>query len=266
MDPSPVPDPLYPCVFHINQACQVAIGRLQTSHLALPEIAPIFASVPRPRSYLGAVQAVHTLHTFLLDFGRAYDHRFHEVVRSDGCRFDRDRCYACVRVTLQNWSATDVPRIVERWVALFGAAFGAAHKRQAVAFGSERLVAAAHDTIERLARDCACSPATFRRRFTCETGTRPIDARTRGRLRRAFILLRTTDWKVDAIAAEVGWKSAKNFYHAFETQFGVKPAQLRRLSNGAAAALLTYFDGQGAACGRGELDVNGAGGSEAFSE
>lgn len=47
------------------------------------------------------------------------------------------------------------------------------------------------------------------------------------RLATAIELLATTDLKVDAVALEVGFRSKKNFYNAFQQWMGVTPRQFR---------------------------------------
>lgn len=237
-------DPQYPCVFHINQAAQRAMGSLQAADLVLRDLVAMFAGVPRPRSYTGAVLAAHALNTFFLDFAPAYDRRFHERIRSARCKFDSRCCYEYVRVSPDAWSATDVEAAVRRWTTAFHAAFTAAHGRNVVAAGQERFGAAAESAIGRIARDLACSPATFRRHFRVETGVRPIDARTRARVLEPFVLLRCTTWKIDAVRAKVGWRSSKSIYEAFATILQMKPAAVRRLSHEEAAATFERIGGE----------------------
>lgn len=240
---SEVPAPQYPCVFQIARAWQISIGGLHTGLFHLNDLETIFVSVPRPTSYVGAVMAAHALNTLFLDFGRAYDRRFHQVVHSDRCKFDCDHCYAYVRVRPDSWTTLDIGTSLARWTAAFGAAFTAAHGHDIAARCCARFAAGADGRITRAADDLACSPATFRRRFKTTTGMRPIDARTRARVIEAFVLLRTTTWKVEAIALRVGWKSPKAIYDAFEKLLQMKPAAVRELSTIDAATIFERIGG-----------------------
>lgn len=242
MAESPVPELQYPCVFTINRAWQLAIGRLQARRYDLREVAAVFATVPRPRSFTGAALAAQTLNTFFLDFGRAYDRQFHTVVQCAHCTFDCDHCYAYVRVTPDTWNTIDIAAIVCRWSNAFGAAFMAAHGRDIVALSTEWFAA---DSIGHVAHDLGRSPATFRRHFKGKTGMRPIDGRTRARVIEAFVLLRTTAWKVDAIARKVGWNSPKAIYEAFDALLQMTPKTVRLLSEADAATTFARLGGDG---------------------
>lgn len=49
----------------------------------------------------------------------------------------------------------------------------------------------------------------------------------RARIRRACVLLRTTDWTVSKIAAEVGYESEAHFYRQFKREMGQTPSEYR---------------------------------------
>ena len=96
----------------------------------------------------------------------------------------------------------------------------------------ERLRADLADTITlaAVARHEGCSLAVLHRRFASESGETPGQFRTRMRASKAVELLRNTDWKAEAVARDVGWKSKKDLYKVLKRLTGLTPAEIRSLS------------------------------------
>lgn len=232
-----LPDLLYPCVFELARACQLAIGRVYCTSLAIGEIPSLFESVPPPASQPGAMLAVETLNGFVRSFGRVHHERFHQVNKGLSCTFRPDQSYSEIHVSSLNWRTLNLPQVVRTSLGRYGLAFAAGHRRDIRTLAAALLTTQNSQPIERLAHDLCCSPSTLRRHVKAMTGRPPIRIRTHRRLLVAIDLLRTTPWKVEAIAAAVGWKSAKGMYLTCNAILGLTPAQIRALPADTASQL-----------------------------
>jgi AraC-like DNA-binding protein len=91
-------------------------------------------------------------------------------------------------------------------------------------------------TIDRLAIRVHATPSQLRRSFRREFG---VSTREYQRsLRLIDALERVPDGKIDSIALQVGYRSKKNFYQAFQQVFGLTPTAFRRLSEERAAEMI----------------------------
>ena len=77
------------------------------------------------------------------------------------------------------------------------------------------------------ARLCHMSQSTFERAFRRITGSSYAHFALRSRIARAARLLKYGDLSVKAIARSLGFTDSSHFCHAFETQYGLTPAQYR---------------------------------------
>jgi transcriptional regulator GlxA family with amidase domain len=82
-------------------------------------------------------------------------------------------------------------------------------------------------TVADIARSAAVSTRTLNRRFADELGVTPSEWLTRSRVRRAQLLLESTDWPIDRIARESGLGSAQNFRGRFAALVGTSPSRYR---------------------------------------
>jgi AraC-like DNA-binding protein len=97
-------------------------------------------------------------------------------------------------------------------------------------------------TMETLAAEVGASRSVVAERFTRLLGEPPLGYLARWRLQRAATLLGTTRRAVIQVADEVGYSSEAAFNRAFKREFGVPPAQYRRMlsGNGSVAASKTH--------------------------
>jgi transcriptional regulator GlxA family with amidase domain len=87
-------------------------------------------------------------------------------------------------------------------------------------------------TLEDIAARAAMSPRSLTRRFREQTGSSPARWLGRHRIRRAQVLLESTDRPVERIGAEVGFGSPTAFRERFRDVVGVSPRDYRRSFRG----------------------------------
>lgn len=131
------------------------------------------------------------------------------------------------------WEGDRDADMVRHWVAL---AHGLALRRSS-AWRSSSRIAEMWETVasdltmdwklSSLAEACSLSAEHLRRLCRSELGRTPMEHVTFLRVRRAQDLLATTDQKLDAIAPQVGYRSAEVFSRAFVRCTGMTPTQYR---------------------------------------
>ncbi|NRA48255.1 MAG: helix-turn-helix domain-containing protein [Phaeodactylibacter sp.] len=82
-------------------------------------------------------------------------------------------------------------------------------------------------SVDDLAKILRISRSTLERNYRAVHGISPADALRRVQLKRASTLLKQTEMTVAAIASEIGYKSVRSFYKAFEKEFGCVPGDWR---------------------------------------
>lgn len=83
-------------------------------------------------------------------------------------------------------------------------------------------------TIDAMAREAGMSRRTFLRRFQDHVGMAPHAWIVRERLRRARVLLETTDRSVETVAFDSGFGTAATLRHHFRQAIGTSPQDYRR--------------------------------------
>jgi len=131
------------------------------------------------------------------------------------------------------WLAEREPPMIHHWVCL---AHGLA-RRLAQPWRSSSRVAKVWETVSRdlttdwklstLARACSLSAEHLRRLCLRELGRTPMEHVAYMRMQRAQELLESGDGKLEAVAADVGYKSAAVFSRAFARCVGMTPSQYR---------------------------------------
>lgn len=82
-------------------------------------------------------------------------------------------------------------------------------------------------SLAELARRACLSESWFSHVFKESTGTSPIRYRNAARIEQAKRLLCQTDWPVERVGEEVGFRTLSNFYAKFRDETGVSPAAWR---------------------------------------
>src|SRR5262249_1609032 len=97
-----------------------------------------------------------------------------------------------------------------------------------------------------LAKDLGCSVSVLQRQFTRDKGEPVRRFALRCRACKAFDWLRTTDWTVETVAREAGWKSRKNLNLTLWRLAQTTPAQIRTLDESSAATMRNLLSGEAA--------------------
>jgi AraC-like DNA-binding protein len=91
-----------------------------------------------------------------------------------------------------------------------------------------------HWTLEELAAEVATSRSVLTERFTKFLGEPPLAYLARWRLQLAARTIATTRKRILQVALDVGYESEAAFNRAFKREFGVPPAQYRKIVSGSA--------------------------------
>ncbi|MEU8321143.1 helix-turn-helix domain-containing protein [Nonomuraea sp. NPDC048881] len=159
-----------------------------------------------------------------------------QILTSAGAAAGLDLCLHLVRRDFGSAVAADSARLsVTPLEREGGQAQFMAHTRPPVPQGSllEPVLAWIEDnldgrvTLAAMAAHCGMSERTFGRRFREQTGTTPLQWLLRARVRRAQLLLETTDHGVERIAAQSGFGSAVALRERFKRVVGVPPQSYR---------------------------------------
>ncbi|MDT8390591.1 MAG: helix-turn-helix transcriptional regulator [Lentisphaeria bacterium] len=79
-----------------------------------------------------------------------------------------------------------------------------------------------------MAKKTGLPPRTLNRLFKNELGMGPMDLVIKNRLDKASSLLLSTDYTIETIAGELGYKSAYSFSNLFHRHVGMRPGQFRK--------------------------------------
>ncbi|MET8987347.1 GlxA family transcriptional regulator [Nonomuraea wenchangensis] len=159
-----------------------------------------------------------------------------QILTSAGAAAGLDLCLHLIRRDLGSAVAADAARLaVTPLEREGGQAQFVTHARPPAPRGSllEPVLSwiednlAAELTPAGMAARAGMSERTFGRRFREQTGTTPLQWLLRARVRRAQLLLETTDHGVERVAAQAGFGSATAFRERFKRVVGVTPQSYR---------------------------------------
>ena len=136
-----------------------------------------------------------------------------------------------------------IARLLDGWSEAFATWF-ARHHRIPPALEAKRLLDeqfAGPPTVRELAKRVGCSKTTFVELFSSEFGLPPSEYVARLRIREGLLRLRRTSEPVDEIARSVGYESVNKFYARLRTFTGLKPLQVRQLTEREFRRLMQEF-------------------------
>jgi AraC-like DNA-binding protein len=250
-------EPLTQCAFDLAQACQVAVG-IVLGFEDWPDFEPLialFQAAPSPQTYIDAIVASVVLFRFIQHIGPEIHHRIHRESKTSSCEFNPSRYESLSAVDPANFRTWSAGSIFTGWATAYSRAFSAYHPATLTERAKQCVRTSASSSIDapELARKLGCSVTVLHRQFARSEGDSIRQCRIRGRTCAAFDLLRTTNWKIEVIAAQVGWKSKKDMYAAFRRLLGMTPRQIRALPDDEAAVVRARL----AVDRPGTLDLNG---------
>jgi AraC-like DNA-binding protein len=221
------------CLMDVAQVCQVAIGDalLWPTWPNLEDLASRFEHIPGAASYREATLAMATLLQFTQGLGTRIHRRVHSEDPAGACAFNPSAHFVPARIDPAKPEAWMPGAAMRAWAKDFDHAFSRAHQRTVSERAREQLRG---DLVQgrgvtALAREVGCSVAVLQRRFAEESGETLTRYRARMRTAMAIERLRDTDWKVEAVARDVGWKSKKDLYRTLDGLTGLTPAAVRTL-------------------------------------
>jgi AraC-like DNA-binding protein len=229
----------YPCAFALATHCQKLVCELfeDPAALELGALGHRFAAMPRATRYNDAAVAASILAQFTATLGKLIHGSLHPA-RTSACEFQSVLYTTTLPVCLTDPSAWNPAEAVALWAERFGEGLARTHDLVAERTRAQLLRNPAQRIgLSELARDAAASASVLCRRFVSRVGETPLRYRTRRRVIAAIPLLRQ-GLKIDAVAAEVGWKTRKDLYRALRAVAGVTPAQIRALRDSEAGELL----------------------------
>jgi AraC-like DNA-binding protein len=191
-------------------------------------------SLPRPATYVEKLLLRGVLSDVAGRCGQAIHTRWHRGRSLSKCRF----IPAATHGTLWNAITDDPTRAFRLWIDCFFQDFLKAHPATPSA-KIARLLRSDYRRqwdLEALALRVHVTPSKLRRDFQRQFGMSPLKYQRAARLLEAVRQVPAD--KIDAIALEVGYKSKKDFYHAFEGLTGITPATFRSLSAERAAVVV----------------------------
>lgn len=209
----------------------------------LPSMAGAFLErLAEPRTPVERLVQRGLLLEVAIQFGHAAHATFHRQYAK--APQAAEPCGFVPSVTLEGWPgdlAKSPAAAFGRWAGRYAAAFRAAH-RLSPAHEAEQYVTQhfrSHIVASELAKRLSCSTVFLRRTFQELTGRSLLEYQSELRLRMALRLLAETDWKVEAIAQDVGYRSKKDLYRMVQTHLHCTPLEYRKtrsLSRDAAGA------------------------------
>jgi AraC-like DNA-binding protein len=230
-----------PAAFALSQACQAAVGIvLATPNGAWPDwtsLSARFSEVPCPRTYADALHSSVVLCRFLERAGKEIHKRIHGGEIPSSCRFDSTIHLRLSDIDQQTPGSWVAATAFAHWVSEYSRDLANEHPVPIAERALARLNVSGSTRASEIARQVGCSVPALYRHFNRAVGQTPRQYTIHRRIERAIDLLQTTNWKVETIAREVGWRSKTNLHAAFGRCVGVSPARVRRLTEDAVADL-----------------------------
>ena len=212
------------CVMHLTQVCQVVIGdALLWPAWPIEDFGvPLRSRARRVVLHRRRAGDGHPAHPHQ-GLGALIHRRVHAAYPSEACAFNPSMHFVPSRIDPANpetWKPGEAMRGL-------GESFRRGprvcpHPLPVSERAKERLRVNLTEkiTVAAVARHSGCSVAVLRRRFAKESRETPGRYRARIRTLKAIELLRNADWKVEAVARAVGWKSRRTCTSGWTTSRG----------------------------------------------
>jgi AraC-like DNA-binding protein len=220
---------------HTVRECQSLLSQsLHTGPNHLPSMARAFLErLSQPKTPLEKLVERGLLLEVAVQFGHTAHKTFHRQYREE--QATAATCGFLASAAVEDWPrdlAQSPAEAFRRWAGRYAAAFRAAHPlacaREAQHYVQQhfRDAIAASD----LARHLDSPLAFLRRTFQQLTGKSLLQYQSELRLAAALQLLTDTDWKVESIAQDVGYRSKKDLYRVVQAHRACTPLEYRTRS------------------------------------
>jgi len=181
------------------------------------------------------------LRAILLDVAWRRGEAVHRSVHAHVHGYRPTECAFNPTSTLERFwkSATEGPAMAFRgWIEAFFSEFDRTHRASAATRAAKTIRRDYHQrwSLSTLARRLHVTPSQLRRGFQQEFGMSVREYQRTIRLAEAIEHMPAG--KIDAIALQVGYRSKKNFYHAFQQVTGLTPTAFRRLPHERSAKVI----------------------------
>ncbi len=138
-----------------------------------------------------------------------------------------------VRTFLAEWHRTARPELLAPALQLIHLAVGHLlspyRPNRLLSFWDATANDLAHDwTLQALAKQATTNVETLRQETLRHFGRSPLQHLTFLRMQKVTQLLRSTDWTLERIAVEIGYRTAFALSRAFKREHGISPATFRR--------------------------------------
>ena len=226
--------------FELATKCQRLVGQtLETDREGFATAIKNFGeSLPVPASSVERAFLHDRVFAVATRAGHHFHKRFHDMIAIGTCT------RSPVDETLHLWrSSEDDPCVVLReWVDRYLRVFSESHEWPAAVRAAAllRRQFGCRLAVDEIAHAVGTARAGVTRAFGSRYGMSLRDFQTRVRVREAIAKLRDPRSTVEAVAADVGYKSAKNFYRALRSLVGLTPSGVRSLNPADCSRL---FDG-----------------------
>lgn len=200
----------------------------------LPSMASAFLErLAQPRTPVERLVQRGLLLEVAVQFGHAAHATFHR--QHAKALQALEPCGFVPSATLEGWPGDQAKSPAEafgRWAARYAEAFRAAHRLSLAREAEQYIKQHFRSPIGApyLADRLDCSTVFLRRTFQELTGRSLLEYQSELRLRMALRLLAETDWKVEAIAQDVGYRSKKDLYRVVQTHLHCTPLEYRKIT------------------------------------
>lgn len=229
-------------VSELTKACHAFVVRVNESeHDEFSAAVSAFAAtVPAPASYAEHLVLRDRVFACAVQAGIDFHQRYHRTLEVRCPQSPAESAVAFLQPLRRHPAEIAIPAVLDRWTAEYLSAFDRHHDWP----GAVRAAAILRREVQRkhnvrtLARRAGASRSVLSDEFKQLYGMTMSEYHARARMVAAVISLRTPGSNVDAVAREVGYRSAKNFYIAFRKLTGRTPGAIRTLSESSLEQLL----------------------------
>lgn len=211
------------------RACQAFLGESVSGEVRelLPSTVRFLHRLPVPSTPVEVLTQRGLLLELALQYGHAAHLTFHHHSRPQATR-----CAFHPALCVEDWpsdASKSAAEAFRRWASRFALEFQKSHPLTCAKVAKEYLTEHFQErlAVSKLARHCGCSRKHLQNTFKTLTGFSIPQYQAELKITEALRLLAHTNTKIEAVAAEVGYRSKKDLYRAVRERVGCTPLQFR---------------------------------------